>query len=206
MQENRLTLQSVGSSSVWPGLIERTNVVVGFDINTQDDPYLPTDSMTFYQAGVPALNLFTGAHDDYHRPSDTADRINYEDLERVARFTSLLGHRLRELEDKPAYAEMARPESSDTDRDTVRAYTGTIPDYTQEAEGLLLGGVVGDGPADQAGLRKGDIIIEFAGRTITNIYDYTFALDVAKAGEPVKVVFLRDGERRETTIVPATRK
>lgn len=206
MEKNRLVLQSVGSSPVWPRLIERTNVVVGFDVNTQADPYLPTDSTAFYQTGIPALHIFTGAHDDYHKPSDTADKINYEDLERVVRFASLLARRLRDLEERPAYAEVARPESSDTDRDTVRAYTGTIPDYTQEVEGLLLGGVVGDGPADQAGLQKGDIIIEFAGRSITNIYDYTFALDVARAGERVKVVFLRDGERQETTIVPATRK
>ena len=66
--------------------------------------------------------------------------------------------------------------------------------------------MVGDGPADQSGLRRGDIIIEFGGRKITNIYDYTFALDVAKAGEPLKVVFLRDGEPLEVTIVPASRK
>ena len=113
---------------------------------------------------------------------------------------------LRQLEQRPVYAEVTRPQSSGTDRDTVRAYTGTIPDYTHEVEGLLLGGVVGDGPADRAGLRKGDIIIEFGGRKITNIYDYTFALDVARAGEPLKVVFLREGQPLEVTIVPASRK
>ena len=73
-------------------------------------------------------------------------------------------------------------------------------------KGLLLSGVVGGGPAEAAGLRKGDVIVEIAGQTITNIYDYTYALDVLKIGQPAKVVYLRDGERHETTLTPAARK
>ena len=81
----------------------------------------------------------------------------------------------------------------------MRVFTGTIPDYATEVKGLLLGGVVGGGPAEQAGLQKGDIIVEIAGQTIANIYDYTYALDVLKIGEPAKVVYLRDGKRLETS-------
>jgi S1-C subfamily serine protease len=71
---------------------------------------------------------------------------------------------------------------------------------------LLLGGVVGGGPAEQAGLQKGDIIVEIAGQTIANIYDYTYALDILKIGEPAKVVYMRDGKRLEATLTPGARK
>jgi S1-C subfamily serine protease len=85
-------------------------------------------------------------------------------------------------------------------------FTGTIPDYSTEVKGLLLSGVVGGGPAEQAGLQKGDVIVEIAGQTIANIYDYTYALDVLKIGQPVKVVYLRGSERRDTTLTPAARR
>jgi S1-C subfamily serine protease len=88
----------------------------------------------------------------------------------------------------------------------VRVTTGTIPDYATEVKGLLLGGVTGGGPAEKAGLMKGDIIIEIAGQTIANIYDYTFALELLKVNTPVKVVYMRGTEKRETTLTPAARQ
>ena len=91
-------------------------------------------------------------------------------------------------------------------RDTVRAFTGTIPDYAAEVEGLLLGGVIEGGPAEEVGLRGGDVIVEFAGATITNIYDYMAVLDAIKVDVPVKVVYIRDGERVETELTPRARQ
>jgi len=88
----------------------------------------------------------------------------------------------------------------------VRVTTGTIPDYATEVKGLLLGGVTGGGPAEQAGLMKGDIIVEIAGQGIANIYDYTYALELLRVNQPVKVVYLRNGERRETMLTPAARR
>ena len=88
----------------------------------------------------------------------------------------------------------------------MRVFTGTIPDYATNVKGLLLGGVIGGGPAEQAGLQKGDVIVEINGQTIANIYDYTYALETLKIGQPVKVVYMRGTERRETTLTPAARK
>ena len=205
MEDNRLSLQGVGSSPGWKRLIERCNVPIGFDIALNSDPYNPTDSNTFYQAGVPVLHFFTGAHEDYHRPTDTADKINYADLERVIRFTELLVGRLMALDDRPAYAKVTPDTTQTMSRSGIRAFTGTIPDYTAEVEGLQLSGVIEGGPSATAGLQGEDIIVEFAGHQIANIYDYTFALETVKIGEPVKIVFLRDGERHETTITPTAR-
>lgn len=204
-QNNRLSVQAVGSSASWPALIEQANVPVGFNLDLQDDPYLPTDSSAFNQASVPSLNFFTGSHEDYHKPSDTADKINYEDLERVARLGASIARKVSSAETPPDFKAVERKVESGGGRDGLRAFTGTIPDYATEVEGLLLSGVIEGGPAEEGGLKGGDVIVEFGGQKIANIYDYTYALDAVRIGVSVKVVFVRDGEQKETEITPRAR-
>jgi hypothetical protein len=206
MRDNKLSVQATGSSPAWPRLIEQTNVVAGFDLQVQSDPYLPTDSASFNQAEVPTLSFFTGTHADYHRPTDTAAAIAYEDLDRVAAFGADLARRIANADEPPAFARVERPAAPAGARSGLRLFTGTIPDYSTETKGLLLSGVIAGGPAEQAGLTGGDVIIEIAGRSIANIYDYTYALDVLKVGEPTRVIYLRKGERRETTLTPTARR
>ena len=205
MQDNKLAVQATGSSTTWASLIERANVAAGFNLNLQPDPYQPTDVATFNQASVPSLNFTTGAHLDYHKPSDTPDKINYEDLDRIAEFATTIAARLMESDQAPQFVKVEQS-SQTVNRTGVRVFTGTVPDYAADAKGLLLGGVIGGGPAEQAGLQKGDVVIEIAGQTIANIYDYTYALELLKIGEPVKVVYMRGSERRETTLTPAARR
>ena len=206
MRDNKLVLQAVGTSDVWPRLIEQTNVPVGFDVKMTEDPYLPTDVMSFNQAEVPSINFFTGSHKEYHRPADRVELINFEDLERVVQFGARLTEKLANLDEAPEFIKVARTTQEGGSRDSVRAFTGTIPDYSTEIEGLLLSGVIEGGPAEEAGLVGGDVIVEFAGQKITNIYDYTYALDVVKVGEPIEVVYERDGEKKQTTLTPRARK
>ena len=205
MQDNKLAVQATGSSATWASLVERANVAAGFNLTLQPDPYQPTDVATFNQASVPSLNFTTGAHLDYHKPSDTADKINYEDLDRIAEFAATIATRLIDSEQAPQFVKVEQS-SQTVNRTGVRVFTGTVPDYAADAKGLLLGGVIGGGPAEQAGLQKGDVIVEIAGQTIANIYDYTYALELLKIGEPVKVVYMRGSERRETTLTPGARK
>ena len=87
----------------------------------------------------------------------------------------------------------------------VRAFTGTIPDYSAEAAGLRLSGVLAGGPADEAGLREGDVIVRFGSQEIANIYDYTYALDAVKVDQPLEIIFLRDGQEQKTTMTPRAR-
>jgi hypothetical protein len=206
MQNNRLVMQAAGTSPVWARVLERANVAAGFDLVVQPDPYLPTDSANFNQAGVVTLNFTTGSHVDYHKPSDTADKINYEDLDRIVDFAAAIVRALSETDAPPQFTKVDQPTGQRGSMAGVRVTTGTIPDYATEVKGLLLGGVVGGGPAEQAGLMKGDVIVEIAGQTIANIYDYTYALELLKVNVPVKIVYLRNGDRRETTLTPAARR
>ncbi|MGB3562794.1 MAG: M20/M25/M40 family metallo-hydrolase [Thermoanaerobaculia bacterium] len=206
VRDNKLVLQAAGTSSVWPRLIEQSNIPVGFDLQTRDDPYLPTDTLNFVQAGIPTLDLFTGSHEEYHRPADRAETLNYEDLERVARFGALVTYKTANLETAPDFIEVARDPQSGGGREGARIYTGTIPDYTAEVEGLRLSGVIGGGPAEEAGLQEGDVIVELAGQSVANVYDYMYALEALEIGQAVKVIYLREGTRQETTITPQSRQ
>ena len=206
MQDNKLTVQAAGTSAAWPKILEQANVTAGFDLVVQNDPYQPTDVATFNLAGVPSLTFFTGTHADYHKPSDTADKIDYEDLDRVVDFAAAILRRVEDAKDAPTFTKVEQQMQSGGGRAGVRVFTGTIPDYSTEVKGLLLSGVIGGGPAEQAGLQKGDVIVEIAGQTIANIYDYTYALDVLKIGQPAKVIYIRQGKKLETMLTPAARK
>jgi hypothetical protein len=205
LRENRLTLQGVGSSSEWRRRIERRNVAAGFDLALQDDPYLPTDTTALYPKGIPVLAFFTGSHDDYHRPGDIADKVNYDGLDRIARFARGLVLDLAADTTRPDYVKVEHSDRGGG-RDALRAYLGTIPDYTTEVKGVKLSGVRGGSPAEKAGLKGGDVIVEFGGQKIANIYDYTYALDAVKIGQPVDIVVLRGNQSVTLKAVPETRK
>jgi hypothetical protein len=205
--ENRLFVLGAGSSPAWRGLVERANVPVGFDIRIEDDPKLPMDSFTFHEAGVPAISL-SGAGPEEPRaataPANPSLPPPQELTERVARLAALLARRLDRLDEPPRFVTYESTPRKPT-LAKQSAYTGTIPDYTAEVDGLLLSGVVEGGPAAAAGLAAGDVIVEFAGREISDIYDYRDALEAVAVDRPIPVIFLRDGERREVTVVPTAR-
>jgi len=207
LKDNTLLLQGIGSSPVWKGMIEKRNVAAGFSLKLHDDPYLPTDATAFYTAGVPVLSVFTGSHEDYHRPSDDAATLDYTGMERVATFTCAIVSDLAKGGERPAYVKVERAKDDTHARGGMRVYLGTIPDYTEgESEGVKLSGVRGGGPADKAGLLGGDVIVELGGKQIRNIYDYTYALDAMKIGVPVAVVVLRGEQRVTLSVTPEARQ
>jgi len=206
MREKMLLVQAAGSSPVWPRLIEQTGIVVEMDVRSLEDPHLPTDSAVFYRAGVPSVSFSTGTRAEHRGPMDRAATLDYDGLGQVVRFATVFTGKLRALREPPEYVEIESRRPGRGDRDGARAFTGTIPDYAGEVDGLRLSGVVPGGPAEAAGLREGDVIVEFAERQVANAYDYMHALEAVKIDVPVRVVFLRDGERMETIVTPAARK
>jgi dipeptidyl aminopeptidase/acylaminoacyl peptidase len=205
LRDNKLSLQGIGSSPAWRKLIEKRNVAAGFNLALQEDPYLPTDTTPFYPKNVPVIAFFTGSHEEYHRPADKPDTLNYDGLERIAKFARALITDLTRDAERPAYAKVEKKDGGGG-REQLRAYLGTIPDYAQEVAGVKLSGARGGSPAEKAGLKGGDIIVEFAGQKIANIYDYTYAIEAVKIGQPVKIIVLRDGKRVELTVTPEVRK
>ena len=206
LRDNKLMLQGIGSSTVWRRAIEKRNVAAGFNLVLQDDPYLPTDVTAFYPRGVPVMSFFTGSHEDYHRPTDTAEKVNYDGLERIVKFARTLILDTALAPQRPDYVKVATTSQGTGSRENLRAYLGTIPDYATEVPGVKLSGVRAGSPAEKAELQGGDIIVEFAGQKIANIYDYTYALDAVKIGQVIEIVVMRDGKRVTIKATPEARK
>jgi Tol biopolymer transport system component len=207
VKDNTLIVQGVGSSDAWKGLVEKDNVAIGFNVQLDEDPYLPTDVTAFYPKGIPVITFFSGNHEDYHRPTDDVETLNYDDMARVAKLVTNLTLDLMKRDTPPAYVKVTPTSAHAGSRASMRVYLGTIPDYAPgDVEGLKLSGVKAGGPAEKAGLQGGDVIVECAGKSIKNIYDYTYAMDALKIGEAVPIVVVRDGKRVTLTIVPAARQ
>jgi hypothetical protein len=202
----RLVLQGAGSSPVWREEIERNAVVVGLPVAASDDNDLPTDTTSFSVKGVPVLSAFTGAHAEYHTPRDTSELLEYGGLARITRLLAAIAQSVAERPEPLEFVVPERPASL-APRAGLRAYLGTIPSYGEsEGTGVTLSGVANGGPAEAAGVRAGDRIVELAGRRIENIYDYTYAIDALKIGRPVTLVVVREGERLALEVTPASRE
>ncbi|MBT5378994.1 MAG: M28 family peptidase [Opitutae bacterium] len=202
----KVTLQGLGSSKAWAGIIERANIPVGLTIQTIQDTNLPTDTTSFIARGIPILNAFTNTHEDYHTPTDTADKINYEGTRDIARLMALATRQLLQMKAPPEYIA-SKTRSKEARRGSLRAYLGTIPDYASGgSKGMLLSGVAKGGPADKAGIRSGDLIIRLAGKKIENIYDYTNSIGGLKIGKPEQITILRGKQTLELEIIPGSRE
>ena len=175
-----------------------------FDLTLNEDGFGPSDHSSFYAKQVPVLFYWTGTHEDYHKPSDTADKINYADEARILNHVSRVVYEIDINDKRPAYT-VAKSESTGRAMG-FRVYLGTIPNYADSNDGLLLDGVRDDSPAAKAGIKAGDKIVKLAGRDVHNVYDYTYALGEMKAGQEYEVELLRGGERLKLKITPAARK
>ncbi|MDB6138227.1 MAG: ywaD 2, partial [Verrucomicrobiaceae bacterium] len=203
--QKTVVMQGVGSSSWWPQEIEKRNVPIGLPITTQSDAHLPTDSTSFYTRGIPGLNAFTGSHEDYHMPSDTADKVDYPHAAQIAKLMGLIARSLATNPKMPEYVAMEAPKNGA--RGSMRAYLGTIPDYAQgDIKGVKLSGVSPIGPAAKGGVKGGDIILKLNGKDVLNIYDYTAILGDLKIGKETDIVVQREGKNVELKITPGSRE
>ena len=175
-----------------------------FDLTLQEDGFGPSDHSSFYSKQIPVLFIWTGTHSDYHKPSDTFDKINYED---EAKLLALVTRVILGLDRDEKRLTFTTAKSDATPRTGgFRVYLGTIPNYADSNDGLLLDGVRDDSPAAKAGLKAGDKIVKIGSRDVKNVYDYTFALGELKAGQEYAIEVIRGTERLSLKITPEARK
>jgi Zn-dependent M28 family amino/carboxypeptidase len=208
LRDDKLMVMGVGTAVEFPAMVTAANQAgPGFAIRTSSDGYGPSDHSSFYKRHVPVLMLFTGAHADYHKPTDSADKIEVEGLWRVALYARDLVDSL-DARPRPTFQQA----KADSNMGRIAggggygAYLGTIPDYMQTEGGVLLSGVRSGSPADSAGLKGGDVIVQFDGVRVDNIYDYTFALRSRKPGQRVRITVKRAGADVELLAVLGRRK
>jgi Zn-dependent M28 family amino/carboxypeptidase len=175
----------------------------GFDLALNEDGYGPSDHSSFYSKQVPVLFFWTGTHNDYHKPSDTFDKINYND---EARILSMVARIVRDIDSADQRLTYTTAKSDPPRGGGFRVYLGTIPNYADSSDGLLIDGVRDDSPAAKAGLKAGDRIVKIGSREVKNVYDYTYALGEMKAGQEYVIEVVRGSEKLTLKIVPEARK
>jgi aminopeptidase YwaD len=193
-----LTIGGYGTAAQWPTLIDSVNAGWHLDITPSQGGFGASDHSSFYARDIPVLFFFTGAHADYHRPSDDADRLDYARMARVVEFAADLTRRVAELSTRPTFQRVTEESGG---RRAYKVRTGVIPEFGYDGPGFKISGVAGGSPAEKAGLRGGDVVVRFGDREIRNIYDYMYALGDHRAGETVTLVVQR-GE--ETIELPVT--
>jgi hypothetical protein len=194
LENSRLTVYGTGTSPVWAPLLSRFNKDSSFTIKTIPDGFGPSDHSQFYGKDMPVLFFFTGTHNDYHKPSDTWEKINYAGEERVVRYVKRIVDAVDVMPERPAFARSQAPApASSGDTRSFSVTLGIIPDYAEGTEGMKIGGIRPNGPAEKAGLKAGDVITKMAGKKVLNIYDYMGLLGELKAGDVVEIEALRGG-------------
>lgn len=203
MKNDTLIIGGAGTTPSWKPILERINQNHHFDLKLQDEGYGPSDHASFYKENLPVLFFFTGVHEDYHRPSDTADKINVADEAKVVDYVYQVIKGIDASDERPVFTK-AGPAQAPQGRG-FRVSLGTIPDYAAEAEGVKLSGVREGSPADKAGLKANDVIVKLGAREIKNVYEYTYALGDLEGGREVEIVVMRDGQRLALKIIPEKR-
>jgi aminopeptidase YwaD len=205
LNENKLTIGGIGTAAEWKQRVEGLNNTSApgknFLLQLNEDGFGPSDHSSFYGKQIPVLFFFTGTHTDYHKPTDTAEKINIEGLAKITGLVSAIVNSVDNDASRPTY-KVAQTATTGG-RMTFNVSLGTIPAYGDGNDGLTIDGARSGSPADKAGLKAGDKIIKLAGKDVRNISDYMFALGVMKAGETYEVTVKRGSETLTMKIVPA---
>lgn len=203
LREDTVEVHGAGTSPAWKPLLTSANAETKLVLKLREGGYGPSDHSSFYAAGKPVLFFFTGTHADYHRASDTADKLNAPGEERIVRLVANVAQGILGAAARPELTVVANePKVQDSPSGALRAWVGTIPDYSEEKGGLKLSGVSPGSPAEKVGLKRGDVIVKLGDKEISSIYDYMYALQERKPGEHVTLVVNRpeNGATKSMTI------
>ena len=201
---DKLLVYGVATADELPALVDSANAAgPHLQIKALGDGEGPSDHASFYEAGVPVLHFFTDQHPDYHAATDVAAKINAPG---EARVIALADGVLRRVANRPARLTFRRAPARPTMAagpgvGGPQAYFGSVPDMSaDDVQGLKLQGVTPGSPADRAGLKGGDVVVEFGGKPVTDLYSYTDALYSHAPGDVVAVVVLRGSDRVRASV------
>lgn len=207
LREGRLLALGAATATEFPALLDSLNQVAGFDLRASGDGYGRSDHASFYAAGIPVIHFFTDLHEDYHRASDLAERINVEGVAQVAGFTARLA---RALADRPGGLTLVElppppPPATGTPAAGYGAYLGSIPDMSGRVVGVRLTGTRPGSPAALAGLRAGDVLRRIGAHPVNDLQGMTDALRQHRPGDIVDVEIVRDGRTMTLRVTLGTR-
>jgi len=190
-----LAINGVGTAEEWKDLIESANMEA-LKISTTESGIGPSDHTSFYLQDLPVLHFFTGGHEDYHKPSDDADKISYQGMQQIA---DLVCQLIKQTDGTKALSfQKTKEKESPTPRFTVTL--GVMPDYLFDGEGMRIDGIIEDRPAQKANLEKGDVVIQLGTHKVIGMQSYMEALSKFKKGEKTTVRVKRGDEEVEAEL------
>ena len=192
LKGDTLAVYGNGTSPVWNAVLDSCNSKegAGFELVLSESGVGPSDHTSFYLADVPVLHFFTGQHEDYHKPTDTADKLNYAGMVRIADFSVCIVKELGVLDSIPF---TKTKDSSSDDAPRFKVTLGVVPDYLFNGPGMRIDGVSEERPAQIAGMKKGDIVVRIGEIQVLDMMGYMEGLSKFEAGETTEVEFLRNG-------------
>ena len=186
--DRQLAVYGTGTSPIWNDLLQKIAESNGVKMISKESGVGPSDHTSFYLMDEPVLHFFTGQHDDYHKPTDDADKINYEGMQVVQKFIEDI---IAAINDK-GKLEFTKTKDEDSRKSPKYSVTlGVIPDYMFEGSGMRIDGVKQGRPAEKSGMKKGDIVIKIDDLEVTDMMAYMKALGMYKKGDNSKVVIKR---------------
>ena len=188
---DKLVVHGTGTGTGLEELIDRLTAAAGFTVAKEPGGFGPSDHASFYAKKIPVLHIFTGSHADYHRPTDTADKINYDGMVRLAQLVAGVVRECATSPKRPDYIEVASKMFARGGGD--RPYFGSIPDFSNPGKGYAISGVAKDSPSARGGLQAGDLIVRLGESAVTGLEDFDSALRKHKGGDTVPVVVQRSG-------------
>jgi len=195
LRDNRLQLSGTGTAAEWDEILDTP--IHGLDIKRDPAGVGPSDQTSFYYKDLPVLHLFTGTHDDYHKPTDDAEKINYKGMAKLAALIYTITARTANY-DQLTFQKTTASEQKTTPNFSVTL--GVVPDYLFGGPGLRIDGATEGRPGANAGLKSGDVILKIGDIAIDDIYAYMTALGAFKKGDTTTLIYTRDGEEVATEI------
>ena len=193
-EDKTLSVSGTGTAPIWSQVLNASNP--GFKLVLKESGVGPSDHTSFYLQDLPVLHFFTGQHEDYHKPTDDADKLNYEGMQMIVGYITSV---ISELDDDSKLTfKKTKNESEEVPR--FKVALGVVPDYLFDGKGMRIDGVSEDKPAQKAGLLKGDIVIQLGDSTVVDMMSYMRALSTFEEGNSTKVIVDRKGEKIEAKI------
>jgi hypothetical protein len=196
LRGDSIIVYGVATARQFPALLDSANAPLRLAVRGLGDGFGPSDHSSFFARGIPVLHFFTNLHDDYHRASDDVARLNAMGEARVVTLAERFIRALDASDSRPTFVRGMAPPAVAGARSNTGVYLGSIPDMSAgDVVGLKLTGVRAGSPADSAGLKPGDVVVEFGGARVTDLQTYSDALYSHKPGDDVDIVVLRNGQR-----------